>query len=184
MAMTSQLDFKRREKIMTILFIIFGVLLAMSGFSFLFTPLATFLSYGYFIAILALVYGILGIVNSIKFKKFGIYFVFCIISIIFGIAAIVQPSITIVTDTIMVYATAVWMVLMGIVQIVVSIKVTKQMGSGVWVLQLIFGILAIILGIFAFFAPVVMAGAIGMMIGFFFIETGFTMIFAGIAAKG
>lgn len=169
---------------MTILFIILGVLLTMSGFSFIFTPLATFLSYGYFIAILVLIFGIVGIVNAIKFKKFGLNFVFCILSIIFGIAAIVQPSLTIITDTVMVYATAVWFIIMGILQIVTSIKVTKQMGSGVWVLQLIFGILAIIIGIFSFVQPIVMAGAIGMMIGFYFIEAGFTIIFAGIAAKG
>lgn len=168
---------------MTVLFIIFGVLLIMSGFSFLFTPLLTFLSYGYFIVILVLVYGILGIVNAIRFKKFGLNFVFSIISVIFGIAAMFYPDLSMVTDTVLVYATAIWFILMGIVQMVTSIKITKKLGSGVWVFQLIFGILAIIIGIISCFQPIIMAVSIGMFISFYFIETGFTMIFAGIAAK-
>lgn len=168
---------------MTVLFIIFGVLLIMSGFSFLFTPLLTFLSYGYFIVILVLVYGILGIVNAIRFKKFGLNFVFSIISVIFGIAAMFYPDLSMVTDTVLVYATAIWFILMGIVQMVTSIKITKKLGSGVWVFQLIFGILAIIIGIISCFQPIIMAASIGMFISFYFIETGFTMIFAGIAAK-
>ncbi len=169
---------------MTVLFIIFGVLLIISGFSFLFTPLATFLSYGYFVIIMVLVYGILGIVNAIRFKKFGLNFVFSIISVIFGIAALFYPDLTMVSDTILVYATAIWFMLMGIVQMVTAIKITKQLGTGVWVLQLIFGILAIIIGILSCVQPIVMAASIGMFIAFYFIETGFTMVFAGIAAKG
>ena len=168
---------------MTVLFIIFGVLLIMSGFSFLFTPLLTFLSYGIFIIILVLIYGILGIINAIRFKRFGLDFVFSIISVIFGIAAMFYPDLSMVTDVVIVYATAIWFVLMGIVQMVTSIRITKKLGSGVWVLQLIFGILAIVIGVMSCIRPLIMAASIGVFISIFFIETGFNMIFTGIAAK-
>lgn len=169
---------------MTVLFIIFGVLLIMSGISFLVSPLLTFLSYGYFIIILVLVYGILGIINAIRFKRFGLNFVFSILSVIFGIAAMFYPDLSMVTDTILVYAAAIWFMLMGIVQIVTSIKITKKLGTGVWVFQLILGILSIIIGIVACFQPIIMAGSIGIFIAIYFIDTGITMISAGIAARG
>ena len=165
---------------MTVLFIIFGVLLIMSGISFLVSPLMTFLSYGYFIVILVLVYGILGIVDAIRFKRFGLNFVFSILSIIFGIAAMFYPDLSMVT----VYAAAIWFMLMGIVQIVTSIKITKKLDSGVWVFQLILGILSIIIGIVACFQPIIMAESIGIFIAIYFIDTGITMISAGIAARG
>ena len=58
---------------MTVLSIILGVLLIIGGFSCMFTPLATFLSTGYFLAIMLLVYGAYGTAfDSAQF----IYFTF------------------------------------------------------------------------------------------------------------
>ncbi len=45
---------------MSVLNIILGILLVIGGFSCMFTPFATFLSAGYYIAILLLVYGVFG----------------------------------------------------------------------------------------------------------------------------
>ena len=49
---------------MSVLNIILGILLVIGGFSCMFTPFATFLSAGYYIAILLLVYGVFGLVRS------------------------------------------------------------------------------------------------------------------------
>ena len=94
------------------------------------------------------------------------------------------PDLSMVTDTVLVYAAAIWFMLMGIVQIVTSIKITKKLDSGVWVFQLILGILSIIIGIVACFQPIIMAESIGIFIAIYFIDTGITMISAGIAARG
>ena len=67
---------------MTVLFMILGFIMVATGFTCFFTPLATFLSYGYFLAIIALVYGILGIIRAIRYKRFGIGFVFSILSVL------------------------------------------------------------------------------------------------------
>lgn len=165
---------------MTVLFMILGFILIATGFSCFFTPLATFLSYGYLIAIIATIYGILGIVQGIRYKRFGVGFVFGIISVIFGICLLVFPRFLLITDALMIYLTAAWFVLMGIVNIIMAVTVTKATGSKIWILHLIIGILAILLGCYAFFHPAVMAVSIGILIGLFFIETGFTLVFSAI----
>lgn len=152
------------------------------GFSCIFTPLYTFWTMGYFVMILATVYGVFGIVRAIRYRRFGLNFVFSIISVLFGICVLLLPNLMVLTDTIMLFMSAAWMVLMGIVNIYTAAAVTRHV-SKIWILQLIFGILAVILGIFGFFYPLIMANAFGIMIGIFFIETGFTMIFAGAASE-
>ena len=170
----------RKGLFMIVLFIILGILMISCGFSCIFTPLYTFWTMGYFVMILATVYGVFGIVRAIRYRRFGLNFVFSIISVLFGICVLLLPNLMVLTDTIMLYMSAAWMVLMGIVNIYTAAAVTRHV-SKIWILQLIFGILAVILGIFAFFYPLIMANAFGIMIGIFFIETGFTMIFAGAA---
>ena len=168
---------------MTVLFIIFGILMLVCGFSCLFTPLLNFLSAGYFIIILITAYGIIGIIRGIRQKKYGVGFVFSILSVILGVCMLFFPNLVLITDSIMLYLTAAWFVLMGIVTITSAVTVTKATGSSIWILQLILGILAVILGVISFFQPIIMALSIGTLIGIYFIETGFTLIFTGIAIK-
>ena len=73
-------------------------------------------------------------------------------------------------------------VVMGIVTIINAATVTRKIGSKVWILELIFGILALVIGCYSFFRPAALAISLGMLIGIFFIETGFTLMFRGIAA--
>ena len=61
---------------MKIFSIVFGVLIAICGFSCIFTPLITFLEAGYFLVILLFVYGTVGIIRSVSNKTYGIDFVF------------------------------------------------------------------------------------------------------------
>ena len=168
---------------MTVLFIILGILLIAAGFSCIFTPLLTFMSASYFIVILVMVYGILGIISAIRYRKFGVSFVFSILSVLLGVAMLVLPSSLLVAQNVWLIMTAVWFVLMGIVTIVNSVTVTKATGSKLWILQLIFGILAVLIGCYSFFHPAVLAVSVGILIGAFFIETGFTMMFGAVAAS-
>ena len=149
----------------------------------MFTPLITFLSTGNFIVIMVLVFGIVGIIKAISSKTYGVSFVFSILSVIFGIAVLLLPNLMAVTDVIILYMTAAWFVLMGVVQITTAVTITKRAGSGLWILQLILGILGILIGIYSFFQPAIMAVSLGVLIGMFFVETGFTMIIGGVAIR-
>ena len=153
------------------------------GFSCMFTPLYTFLRMEYFIVILMLVFGIIGIIKSIAGKRFGVSFVFDILSVILGIVLLVFPGTLLFAESVSLIITAIWIMMMGIVTIFDSIKYTKPLGGGMWILQLIFGILAILIGAYSFFNPLLLAISFGIMIGIFFIETGFTLMFSGAMIK-
>ena len=161
---------------MTVLSIIIGILMIICGVSCMFTPLITFLDAGYFIVILVAVYGVTGIVKGIAEKKFGLSFVFSILSVIFGVAVLFFPKLMLLTDGVLIYMTAAWFVLMGFVAVFSSLGVRKVTGSKLWILQLIFGIIGILLGCYSFFHPAVVAISIGFLIGFYFVEAGITML--------
>ena len=142
---------------MTVLFIILGILMVMGGFSCIFTPLLTFMQTGYFVVILILAFGIIGIIRAIVEKRFGVNFVFSILSVILGIVMLAFPGSLLLAEGVMLIMTAIWFVLMGIVTIINAVTVTKKTGSKIWILQLIFGILAVLVGVYSFFQPMLMA---------------------------
>ncbi|MGX8703923.1 MAG: HdeD family acid-resistance protein [bacterium] len=166
---------------MTALLVILGILLVAGGFSCMFTPLLTFMNIGYFVVILMVVFGVVGIIKAIAEKRFGINFVFSILSIILGVVMVLFPGSLLFAEGTMLILTAIWFIVMGIVSIVNAITLTKATGSSIWILQLIFGILAIFVGGYSFFHPMFMAVSLGILIGIFFIETGFTLMFSGFA---
>ncbi len=168
---------------MTVLFIILGILLVTGGFSCIFTPLLTFMNAGYFVVIFIAVFGIFGIIKAIAEKRFGVNFVFSILSVLLGIVMISFPESLLFAESVMLIMTAVWFLLMGFVTIFNAVSLAKATVSKIWILQLIFGILAVLIGCYSFFQPVLMAVSLGVLIGIFFIETGFTLMFSGIAFR-
>ena len=102
---------------MTILSIIFGVLMIICGFSFMFTPLITFMDAGWFIVILVAVYGLIGLIKGISEKIYGVRFVFSVLSVIFGIAVIFFPRLMLLADGVLIYMVAVWFVMQGFVSV-------------------------------------------------------------------
>ena len=147
------------------------------------TPLLTFMSAGYFVVIQMFIFGIIGIIKSIVEKRFGVNFVFSILSVLLGIIMMSFPGSLLFAEGVMLILTAIWYVLMGFVTIIAAVTVTKAAGSGIWILQLIFGILAVLIGCYTFFNPVLLAISQGILIGIFFIETGFTLMFSSVVAK-
>ena len=166
---------------MTVLFMILGFLLVMGGFSCIFTPLAPWWSIGYFVVVLMFVSGIIGIIRSIIAKRFGAGFAFSILSLVLGGVMLASPEGLFLTKGVLLYLTAIWFAMMGVVTIVEAVSVTRKTGSKIWIFQLIFGILAVLLGCYSFFYPMLIAVTEGVMIGIFFIETGFTLMFSGFA---
>ena len=164
---------------MSVLFVILGILLIAGGFSCLLTPLITYLQVGYFAVILIFVSGVFGIIRGIVEKRFGIKFVFDILSVLLGIVMISFPESFLIAEGVMLTMTAVWFILLGILTIITAVTVTKATGSGTWVLQLIFGILTVIMGGYSFFNPMLLAVSNGILISIFTIETGFTLMLSG-----
>ena len=168
---------------MTVLFIILGILLVAGGFSCMFTPQLTFMNTGYYVVILIFIFSVFGIIKAIVEKRFGVNFVFSILSVLLGIVMLAFPDSLLFAEGVMLIMTAIWFVMMGIVTIMNSVSVKKATGSGIWILSLIFGILDILVGCYSFFHPMVLAVSLGILIGIYFIETGFTLIFSSAVLK-
>lgn len=159
---------------MSVLFVILGILLIAGGISCIFTPIATMLSAGYIIGILLLVFGIIGIIRDIREKGDVLEWILHILAIIVGIVAIVRPGGTLVIDGLLIFFLAAFFLVMGVVEIVMAFK-TKAINK-TWYLGLIVGILAVIVGIICFVYPSIAAITVGVLIGFFFIEIGISLI--------
>ena len=164
---------------MTVVSIILGVLLVICGFSIMFTPIMNFLAVGTLIAVVLLVWGIMALVRGISNKKYDLTFALSIIAIILGFFMMISPSTTFATDMLVLYLAAIFLIVRGIVALIFSVKAAKGAKSKLWILGLILGICAIILGIFCLAHPLFEAAVIGTLIAFYFIYAGFDMIFIG-----
>ena len=161
---------------MAVLSIIIGILLIIAGFSCMCTPFATFLSAGYFIGIMMFAYGIAGIIRAIQKRSTVFDTVMSILAFIVGIIAMVRPGTTLVFDVMLLYMVAFWFLMRGIFAIVAALQLRDVVGT--WWLGLIIGILSVILGLYSFAHPAVTALTTGILIGFYFVESGIDLIIA------
>jgi uncharacterized membrane protein HdeD (DUF308 family) len=166
---------------MVVLSVILGVLLMIGGFACIFTPLATFLTTGYFICALMLVFGIVGIVRAFQKKADVFEIIVSVLAIIVGLIALFRPGSSLIFDGVILIFLACWFLVEGITCIVVGFK-SKDTNSHWWV-NLIVGILGIIVGIIAFANPMITAVTAGILLGIFFIQIGITLISMAFAAE-
>ena len=162
---------------MGVLSVILGVLLIIGGFSCMFTPLATFLSTGYFLGIMMLVYGVGGIIRAVSHKADVLEWILNILAVIVGLIALFRPGSTLIFDSMILVIIACWFVVQGVIQIVLSFK-AKSVVKG-WYWGLIVGILGILVGIYSWFHPVLTAVTAGILIGLYFVESGISLIALG-----
>ena len=162
---------------MTVISIILGVLLIIGGFSCMFTPMATFLSTGYYITILLLVYGIFGIVRFCKKQAGGLELVVSILAVLVGLVSLFRPGSTLIFDAIVLKFIAAWLIVQGLASVILSIQARKENKGWIW--GLIVGILGIIAGCYSFAHPALTAVTAGVLIGFYFVQAGFNLITLG-----
>ncbi len=165
---------------MTVLSIILGILLVIGGFSCMFTPLATFLSTGYYISIMLLVYGIVGLIRFFKKQAGVLEMIVSVLAVIVGIICLIYPGKSLVFDRMVLIMIAAWLIIQGIVSIIVSIRL-REVRKG-WYWGVIVGVLGIVAGIYSFAHPVLTAMTAGVLIGWYFIQAGFDLIILGSAA--
>ena len=171
---------------MAILSVVLGVILIIGGVSIMFTPLSSFLGMGYFIIILFFISGIFGLVRGISKKQYGLDFWTSIVALILGVIGLFMPGdASLATDQIILFLAAGWFVVHGTVSIFGAIKLKRVGASGGAVaLGIILGVLEVFLGLYSCFHPLLLAIAIGWLIGIFFIETGLSMMVLGTALSG
>lgn len=160
---------------MRILSIICGIIMALFGVSLTFTPITTFLSTGYFFAIMLLVSGIIGIINGFVSHKYSYKFIFSVISAVLGIIMAIAPITRFLAEGMLLNIMAIWFILQGIISIIIAVK-NKNVQNKTWILKLILGIVGLLIGIFTFIHPIILAVALGILIGIYFIESGISMI--------
>ena len=160
--------------------IILGIILVIGGAACLFSS-TIIVTYGvmYFLMVLLFVVGLMLIIKSIANKKFGLDFFFGILSLIVGAFIIFTPNLAFMTETLLLYIMACWMIVRGIIGIVDAFMVRKTIGGGLFALALIVSILVLCAGILSFFHPIIFAGIIGVLICCYFIVEGVDLIIAG-----
>lgn len=162
-----------------ILIIILGVLLVMTGLMLITRPLTAFSTLGYVMGAALLVNGIANIIIWFRLRKtvkMSIwYLISSIISVIFAFAIFGDVFFKIAVEMVLVYMTAIWFIVTGIMRIVLSFNMKKEGGEvgKHWWLLLIVGILLIICGCMSIANPLILIFAIGLNLGI-------NMLFCGI----
>lgn len=162
---------------MKVLTIILGILLTICGVICLTSPGATFIETGYVVAIMLLVYGVVGIIAVIAKRAWPSFLWACIPAVIIGVFALFFPSDKVNIHIILVYLLAVWFVLQGISSIYMSVRY-RFFNRG-WFLGLIMGILSILVGVYTALHPTLGALTIGILVGIYMIEAGIDLIIVG-----
>ena len=166
---------------MSFVSIILGVLLIIGGFSCTVTPIATFLSTGYYIAFLLIVFGISGIIRTITTKGHILDLITGILAVIVGGVSLARPGGVLIFDSFLLYFIAFWFIARGVSNIIMAI-LARDMIQG-WFWGVIAGVLGIIVGCISFAHPMITALTSGIMMGLFFIEAGIDMICIGYTAR-
>ena len=169
--------FQEEFKIMGILTTILGVLLAIGGFCCIFTPFATFLAAGYIIGIMLFIYGIFALIRSIQLKAGALGIITSVLAIVVGFLAIFRPGGTLAIDFLILIFVAIWFLVQGLTSLITSIQYRHEIAG--WGFGVAVGIFGIAAGVLSLIFPHVEMFAVGILIGIFLIEAGFSLITVG-----
>ena len=161
--------------------VIMGVLLVLAGIAMIATPLITFLSSGTFIIIMFFVWGVFGIIRGILEKTYNKEFFFSILSLILGIIGLAVPGAAELNNHILLYLAAGWFLIHGVMTIMDAVASREKDGTGMMILRIILGILSLVIGGYSIAHPALAAINTGLLIGFYFIEAGVSVIAKGAA---
>ncbi len=164
---------------MAVFMIIIGILMVICGIICAATPLLATFSLMHLFMILLFVTGVTLLIEGIRYRR-ALDVVLAILSLIAGGFIVFSPSMSFVTETILLYIMAGWFLVRGIVGIVNTIRAREQLGGGLFALGLIVSILVLCAGIFTFIHPLVLASALGIMASAYFIVEGIDLITTGI----
>ena len=162
--------------------IIRGVLAIIFGLIALLAPIATAIALAILIAAYAIVNGVFDIIEAIRHRgssSMVFRIVLGAVSILFGILVLVWPGISLAILVIMV---GIWAIIIGIIQIVASVRHRAVPHSG-WVWGIIGGALSILFGILVLIWPGTGLVSIIWIIGIWAIVWGITLIVLGVQLR-
>ena len=162
--------------------IIRGVLAIIFGLIALFSPIATALALAIVIGVYAIVNGVFDIIEAIRHRgssSMVLRIVLGVVSILFGMLVLVWPGISLAILVIMV---GIWAIIIGIIQIVASVRHRAVPHSG-WVWGIIGGALSILFGILVLIWPGTGLVTIIWIIGIWAIVWGVTLIVLGVQLR-
>ncbi|WP_265522693.1 HdeD family acid-resistance protein [Oerskovia flava] len=126
--------------------VIRGVIAIIFGIIALVAPIDTAVALAVVIGIFAIIDGIVEIVDGIRYRDHGgvaLRVTIGVLTLIFGIVVLAWPGITI---AVLVYTVAIWSIVVGLFQVVVSIGLRSVPGSG-WGWGVLAGVLGIAFGV-------------------------------------
>ena len=182
MPLNTAAGFPSLAKKIWIFAIIRGVLAIIFGLIALFSPIATALALAIVIGVYAIVNGVFDIIEAIRHRgssSMVFRIVLGAVSILFGILVLVWPGISLAILVIMV---GIWAIIIGIIQIVASVRHRAVPNSG-WVWGIIGGALSILFGILVLIWPGTGLVSIIWIIGIWAIVWGITLIILGIQLR-
>jgi uncharacterized membrane protein HdeD (DUF308 family) len=162
--------------------IIRGVLGIIFGLIALFAPIATAVVLAIVIGVWAIVDGVFDIVEAIRHRgssSMALRIVLGAVSILFGILVLAWPGMSL---GILVIFVGVWAIIIGILQIMASVRHRAVPNSG-WVWGIIGGALAILFGILVLIRPGAGLVSIIWIIGIWAIVWGITLIVLGVQLR-
>jgi len=162
--------------------IIRGVLAIIFGLIALLAPIATAIALAILIAAYAIVNGVFDIIEAIRHRGSSSMvpgIVLGAVSIVFGILVLVWPGMSL---GILVILVGVWAVIIGIIQIVASVRHRAVPHSG-WVWGVIGGVLSILFGVLVLIWPDAGLVSIIWIIGIWAIVWGITLIILGVQLR-
>jgi uncharacterized membrane protein HdeD (DUF308 family) len=158
--------------------IVRGVLGIIFGLIALFAPIATAIALAVVIGAYAIVTGVFDIIEAIRHRgssSMVLRIVLGAVSILFGIAVLVWPGMSL---AILVILVAIWAIIIGILQIMTSVRHRAVPDSG-WVWGIIGGALSVLFGILVLVWPGIGLVTIIWIIGIWAIVWGITLLVLG-----
>jgi uncharacterized membrane protein HdeD (DUF308 family) len=159
-----------------------GVLYIAFGLVAVVWPDVTALAILWVIAIFAIVDGLLEIFDAIRYRASGgtaLGITFGVLSVAFGIVALVWPGPTVTVFAVIV---GIWALLVGIVGFAASIDLRKVVGSG-WVWGVTSAVLTVILGILLLVWPKGSLVALVWLVGIWAFVAGILLIVIGFQVR-
>ena len=157
-----------------------GALLVAGGIVLCFAPLNGFMEIGQIIGIAMALFSVTGLVQCVINRSFRADFFLSLLGLFAAVFILHDPLMQFMTDAFVLYLAAVWLVIGGASQLILAFNCRKKLLSRWWLI-LIAGILNLLLGLFTFLYPLFGMIALGLMIAFYFIDTGLAMLLCGIA---
>ena len=164
------------------LIVILCVLMIIGGFFLMSAPFETFISTGHLIITLFFIVGLVGVIRGIRAKRYDKGFFLSILSLVLGLVGLFVPGAAEMNNYVLLYMAACWFFLHGILTIVGAVE-SKKKGTDVgWIiLGVVLGLLEIVMACYSVAHPSVLAVSLGMLIGFYFVETGVNMLIVSTA---